>query len=446
MPIDPVSAAIAASGMFLNRDADARARDAAQINAQKQEAFMMANAGAQNQFGQQAVDRAQTATGEARSRGDELTALIEQMIANQRDEARASGVRQNTAATDLGNRDISTAHEGQDSILSAARGSRMDAYGNSVDYDPTRGGFVTNLTAPQQDIMRGTQTNQKSMSDALNEALAELRFNKGPSEEAIRGELTQLLSQQNADEGSDRANVLSMQSQRLGRGASIPQILKAIDDSVGGKLPNTLLQARQGGLTEYNTREDARIQRLIPTIAQLMTPIKTPDSLSGITAMSNDAASGLTDAAKSGAGLVQGATKGASDRSMSTLSDTDAKYLATLIGGDNALAASKGAAADRVAAGQGQEISALQNWAKQFGTNAIAGANAENEAAKNQTTANTKLAPDFSDIAKLYSSFSGGKMPATDNKDLIKSIMKDVSGSSPTTAPTLTENWQKGLF
>lgn len=430
MAIDPIASAVALTGMFLNKDANDKAVAHAKDNEAITRALMMGNVGQQLNLGEVAHSYGKSIDEFARGSGDQLKGLIEQYVANQRKASTESGAKQNALADELANLDISTAQGGSKAITDIAKSTRTDAYGNKITYDPTKGGWQTNLTAAQGDLARSTEGAQRSAMDALNQALAEYRFGKGPAEDVIRGELTGLMSQANANEGGDRARILGQQALRIGQGASIPQIIKAIEDNVGAKLPRTLLDARSQALSEFNTRENARVGRLVPAISQLSTPIRSPDSLTGATALSQKALDDLISATTTGAGLTQAATKTAGDRRTNAMSETNARDLATIMAGDTMRVQGENTASNRVIGGLDTNRQIIENMAKGALGAVTGGITASNDASKAATTALTKSA-DLGDVAKLYTAFSGGKTAAADpkkgaNEDLIAEIMSNI--------------------
>lgn len=167
-----------------------------------------------------------------------------------------------------------------------ATSARTDANGNTVYYDSAQKKWVTQLTPTQsaiakagereqfasltedatrnRDVRRRQGARAEGAVEPFNQAEAGLQYDTPPSEGSIFGELSRLLAggaQQRSNEAKD---ALGRQALRIGKGASISDIVKSSNDYLGQTNPDTILQARQAALTESGQRESQHQSKYLP--------------------------------------------------------------------------------------------------------------------------------------------------------------------------------------
>jgi hypothetical protein len=172
-----------------------------------------------------------------------------------------------------------------------ATAGRSDAYGNKQRYDDLLNEWETILSPMQDKIVRAGENEQlKSLTeDAMRNrkikvraaargdeaaedygrALAEFRYGRPPSELATRGELQQLLAgieNSKARRGNTDAIRTAI---RQGNSSVIPAVLNATDEDAGLSLPEILLNARNMGLSETQSRNRDFYGTVMPQLDQL---------------------------------------------------------------------------------------------------------------------------------------------------------------------------------
>lgn len=166
---------------------------------------------------------------------------------------------------------------------------RGDAYGNEEEYDPISNTWKINLTPTQNQIIKAGETEQlKSLTEDAtrnrilrrqqkdrsiqagedyNTALAGYRYNQPPTEEAIRDQILDALTQGAQQATNANKDTLMLQAVRLGRGGDIPKIIKAADDDLGSRLGGMMNQSRDLARNEYIQRLQQHDQQYLPEIA-----------------------------------------------------------------------------------------------------------------------------------------------------------------------------------
>jgi hypothetical protein len=290
MPIDPISALINAVGLGMQQDAAGKAASASGNNLIFQHTAGLENLNQQNDvsnnmlgINSQLIDLLNKSGPEGKALVDEIVAQQNQAVGNSAQKQVGTAVgdtdARNALANALASRDIQQANASTGAITKAATGDRQDVYGNKTTYDPRSGGFTTSLSAPQTDIARGFGEAETGRLGALNDAIAAARYGRSPSEASIRSELTGLMSDANAQKMKDIQDAVGRQALRMGRGSDIPTLIKSIDDQLGTKLPQTILDARNQAAQEYIARENARRTGANADVQTFASPYAAPVSL-----------------------------------------------------------------------------------------------------------------------------------------------------------------------
>jgi hypothetical protein len=164
--------------------------------------------------------------------------------------------------------------------------SRQDAYGNTVRYDKALNKWVTDLSPYQNqlakageheqflnltsDAARNRQVRERAFQrgqdagEDYNRASAGYRYDQGPSEGAIRNELTDLILKARGTSGGSGAQNfnnyirqrgnLPVVSSGVGRGSAVSDIAEA------------MLQARSGALGERGQRNQQAASKYLPAM------------------------------------------------------------------------------------------------------------------------------------------------------------------------------------
>jgi hypothetical protein len=167
--------------------------------------------------------------------------------------------------------------------------SRGDAYGNKQGYDPISNEWETTLTPTQNQIIKAGETEQlKSLTEdatrnriikrqqkdrsivgaeRYNDALAGYQYDQPDSEESIRNQIMDALTQGAQQATNASKDTLMLQAVRLGRGGDVAKIIKASDDDLGQRLPQMMAQSRDLARNEHMQRVQAHDQQYLPEIA-----------------------------------------------------------------------------------------------------------------------------------------------------------------------------------
>lgn len=169
-----------------------------------------------------------------------------------------------------------------------AQAGRQDAYGNETVYDRGLNKWLTNLTPMQKEIMQAGEKEQrlqltkdapearkirtavqkrsKEAIEPYTQAVNAYRYAQPPSEASIRNDLTQLMATNLMAKSKADQALLMRSAARLGTGAKAEEIINAVDQQMGDKQKNTLLQARQGAVQEAAARQAAHEAKYGPQI------------------------------------------------------------------------------------------------------------------------------------------------------------------------------------
>ncbi len=423
MAIDPLAAITNTVGLFMQQDATRRAADAAANNTIFNRAAAATNVAQQHGGTANMLDVNDQIQRLLQSSGDDLDALIDQIVRNQNDMVGASAVTRNTAARDsasernmlarqLADQDIGVAREGTAKSEFAASGDRTDAYGNKLHYNPVTGSWETRLSGQQSDLARTHGDSEQARLDALNEAIAGFRYKRPPSEEALRSEWTGLLTDTNRANADERANIVGRQALRIGKGASIPQILKSSEDALGERLPQTLVDARTKALQELIARNTAHNQEYLPAIGQFSSAIQAPASLTALDNTRNDAVSKLISTLMGNSQIMSNATaragdrvQGASDKGiediLNTLQTTEKERLGTATTGNALRLSNENTNIQRMIDALSARGDIYKSGAERVGNAITGGVTAQNNANNTNVGAIAKQVPDTKLLANL---------------------------------------------
>lgn len=454
MAIDPISGIINGIGLIMQQDAAGRAADAAANNSIFQRTVGLDN-----------LKRQDDATGSMLGVSDELIKLlqssgvdtgklIDEITSQQSAAADSSGNALNKAAGDAGDartqlanalagRDLAQAKGSVDALNKAATANRGDVYGNITYYDPKTGGFNTSLSAPQTDLERKFTSAEDSRLSGLNEALARARFDRSPSESSIRGELEGLMGATTASKMKAIQDAVGAQAIRMGRGGDIATLIKSIDDNIGSKLPQTMLDARNQAVNEYIARENARRSGASADLNMFATPYTAPTSLTNADADRRSATDNLSKTLTTDASLGQNAVTTAGNRISSaqdaainsilaTLGDTSKTRLSTLTA-NNALKLNNQSNDIQKMIDALTQRENIYNTGATRTQNAYAtGMGATNTANATNVTAIGKEAPNATILNNLADNFSitpdssSSKSSSKSNQQIIDSIMSSM--------------------
>lgn len=154
-----------------------------------------------------------------------------------------------------------------------ATATRTDAYGNTVSYNKALKKWEIVLTPQQQQILGAGEKEQllsltedagrnrdvrrragargAAAEEDYNDALMGYRYDQPKSQEADFGELSTLLAAGQESNANQAASQIGRQAIRMGKGESIPEIIKASDDYLGQHMPDYILQAREKARSEH---------------------------------------------------------------------------------------------------------------------------------------------------------------------------------------------------
>lgn len=169
-----------------------------------------------------------------------------------------------------------------------AGATKIDANGNKTVYDPATNTWKVILSPMQQAIQDASQSeqyktlttdaqrkrelaqrNEQYSLDAgtpYNEAIQNYLHNQPKSTAADEDQLQTLMAGVNQASGKQNQALIERQALRLGRGADIPSLIKATDDSLGASTPSTMLSARQQALQEHASQVQQHDQQYLPEI------------------------------------------------------------------------------------------------------------------------------------------------------------------------------------
>jgi|SRR5882762_1559083 len=172
-----------------------------------------------------------------------------------------------------------------------ATAGRTDAYGNQQVYDPATNSWKTILTPTQNQIIQAGQTEQlkelttdaarnRQIQEAAHQrgieaipdyakALAGFRYDEAPSRAADEDKLNTLMSLQDQTASGQQAQAIGRTLLRQGRGADLPNVLKAADDAQGRNIGGNLLKSYQASIPQYAQDVAARQSRYLPVLQQL---------------------------------------------------------------------------------------------------------------------------------------------------------------------------------
>lgn len=173
--------------------------------------------------------------------------------------------------------------------------TRVDANGNRQYYDPATNTWKVELSPMQAAISKASESEQyrsvtedaarnrqqrvrqsqraEDAVDPYNKLSQEFLNNPTASEGAIRSEIGTLTSLANQDRDKGNMADVIRQAIRMGRGGSVPSVIKATNQRSGAGVADTLLQARTGAIQERGQREQQRQSAYLPIIQQLSSTI-----------------------------------------------------------------------------------------------------------------------------------------------------------------------------
>lgn len=240
--------------------------------------------------------------------------------------------------------------------------SRVDAYGNRTRFNPVTNEWTTDLAPDQERLVKAGEAEQlKSLTEDAHrnrtikkaaasrgmtagqdyyKNLSEFRNLKPASEDAIKGELTQLLAGVTESAGrKGNAEAIRQSIRQGGKSTAIPALINASDEDMGGALAENLLKARTGAVSEKATRDSAHSAKYLPLIQQLAqimdlggdAPQRFTDSPQMTEARQGQSASGLLAALTAGSNLENTANTNAAKTFMA--GGPDLRGLASLMSG-----------------------------------------------------------------------------------------------------------------
>lgn len=173
--------------------------------------------------------------------------------------------------------------------LHFAKAGSTDALGNRQTFDDNLNQWITQLAPQQQRIAKAGEHEQylgltqdaaqnrnirqrqavrgRAADEEYNNALAGYKYDKAPSEQSIRDEITNLIAQSRGT--GDRAISSLLDRQALRTAGNVPVIRPGnaqLGQSAGQKLADIMLQARSTALNEHNTRDQALQSKYLPAI------------------------------------------------------------------------------------------------------------------------------------------------------------------------------------
>lgn len=170
---------------------------------------------------------------------------------------------------------------------------RTDAYGNKQKYDEALNEWILDLTDTQKKI---TQAGEKEQLLSLTEdaarnrkirtrqakrgdqaakdydtTLAKYKYEQPKGEDRIRGELQSLLQGISDAKGGKALENVSVQAVRQGRGAMLPQLIRASHQDSSRDWAENLLKSRTMGQGEAQQRSQAHESKYLPALQALQT-------------------------------------------------------------------------------------------------------------------------------------------------------------------------------
>jgi hypothetical protein len=186
---------------------------------------------------------------------------------------------------------LQQARKQADDQMRMASATRTDAYGNQQHYNSATNTWESILTPTQKQIVGGGEQeqlkqltidaprNRRILEEArqrgieaipdYNKALAGFRYDEAPSRAADEDKLASLLSLQTQDAAGKQTQDVSRTLLRQGRGADLPNILKAADDAQGRNIGGNLVKAYEASIPQYQQDVQARQSRYLPVLKQL---------------------------------------------------------------------------------------------------------------------------------------------------------------------------------
>ena len=158
--------------------------------------------------------------------------------------------------------------------LKVAGAQKTDQFGNTTQYDPSTGRWVTVFTPEQQKLIDQGQQRQErtnlrgaqASEDYSTERSGYLNL-RPPSEAETRAEIARLITQSRSE--GDRALATLVNRQELRQKGNMPVINTGplTGSDAGKRLAETMLQARTQALNETGTREQQHQSRYLPAMA-----------------------------------------------------------------------------------------------------------------------------------------------------------------------------------
>lgn len=158
--------------------------------------------------------------------------------------------------------------------LKVAGAQKTDQFGNTTQYDPSTGRWVTVYTPEQQKLIdQGQQRQERTnlrgaqASEDYNTQRAGYLYDRPPSEAETRAEIARLITQSRGE--GDRALASLVNRQELRQKGNLPVINTGplAGSDAGKRLAETMLQARTQALNETGTREQQHSSRYLPAMA-----------------------------------------------------------------------------------------------------------------------------------------------------------------------------------
>lgn len=220
--------------------------------------------------------------------------------------------------------------------LNLSKADKVDAYGNTIHYNPATNTWETNLTPEQKNLafagereQRLNLTQDAVRNRAIREQLAHIgsgaaedyntaetgyRTDTGPSEGSIRGDILRLIQQGQGT--GDRATAALVGRQGLRQQGGMPVInTGSLSPDAGQRLAQQLLQARSGALQEYGQRQQQRQSKYLPAMQQFAqtagaggnAPITLPTTQQTLLNETDKSATGANNAYHSAEGATNAA-------------------------------------------------------------------------------------------------------------------------------------------
>ncbi len=191
--------------------------------------------------------------------------------------------------------------------LRVAGAQKTDQFGNTTQYDPSTGRWVTVFTPEQQRLIdQGQQRQERTnlrgaqASEDYNTERSGFLNRKPPSEAETRAEIARLITQSRGE--GDRALATLVNRQELRQKGNLPVINTGplAGSDAGKRLAETMLQARSQALNETAQRQQMHSAEYLPAMAQFE---KTANTVAPIDPTGQQ----ITGMAQQGSSDVQGA-------------------------------------------------------------------------------------------------------------------------------------------